>query len=332
MGYEDRDYMRSETPSIFSEFLPSGVACRWLIGAIVACYAAQHVALTMQRRQQPDLAVPAQLQQQLGVQDDVFGLELDDWITRTFSLDIEAVKRGQVWRLVTYAFLHCNQTNAALQILFSVMLLWWFGGAAEEHMGSREFLLFYLAAALGGGVLFFLAGLFAPAPISFVGATGAASAVALYCAFYLSNGVLMLAIIGVGVAFDSVLYPWRHKTSWSVFVHLGALGFAVAYYRCHLRLSSGVSMFTRNRRAQAKPRLPGAYPEDEPAPAKPAAPTKQPVPVAAAKPAALLVDEHLEAKLDAVLEKIARQGQHSLSESEQQTLKQASEIYRKRRP
>ncbi len=326
MGYQDRDYMRSAPPSFFAEFLPSGLVCRCLIALIVIGYGAQHVAMSAQRRNEQNQGMPPQFQGML----DMFGLDQDDWITAHFSLDVEAVKHGQVWRLLTYAFLHSNQTNAALHILFSVMLLWWFGGAVEEHMGSREFLLFYLAAVVSGGLAFFLAGLFTPVPISFVGATGAASAVALYCGFHLNNRVLMLAVIGVGLAFDSVLFPWRLKSGWSVFVYVGALGFAVAYFQLHLHLSSGLSMFSRRRREQAKTRT--AFHEEEPDPVQPSLPAKQPVPVAAAKSAAHKVDEHLEAKLDAVLEKIARHGQASLSEAEQQILKQASEIYKKRKP
>ena len=43
------------------------------------------------------------------------------------------------------------------------------------------------------------------------------------------------------------------------------------------------------------------------------------------------VDEQLEAKLDAVLEKVARFGQESLTDVERQLLLRASELYRKRR-
>ena len=43
------------------------------------------------------------------------------------------------------------------------------------------------------------------------------------------------------------------------------------------------------------------------------------------------VDEHLEAKLDQVLEKVARHGQDSLTESERQILFRASEVYKRRR-
>ena len=43
------------------------------------------------------------------------------------------------------------------------------------------------------------------------------------------------------------------------------------------------------------------------------------------------VDEHLDAKLDAVLEKLSRHGRESLTESERAILQRASEIYKKKR-
>ena len=44
-----------------------------------------------------------------------------------------------------------------------------------------------------------------------------------------------------------------------------------------------------------------------------------------------MMDEHLEAKLDEVLEKVKKYSQESLSEEERAVLFRASEIYRKRR-
>ena len=43
------------------------------------------------------------------------------------------------------------------------------------------------------------------------------------------------------------------------------------------------------------------------------------------------VDEHLEAKVDAVLEKMGRNGKESLTTAERDILLRASEIYRKKR-
>ncbi len=53
------------------------------------------------------------------------------------------------------------------------------------------------------------------------------------------------------------------------------------------------------------------------------------MPVAAA--ARSDVDEHLDAKLDAVLEKLSRHGRESLTDPEREILQRASEIYKKKR-
>jgi len=67
----------------------------------------------------------------------------------------------------------------------------------------------------------------------------------------------------------------------------------------------------------------------------------QPEPAAAASTAGAVgavavgggssVDEHLEAKLDEVLEKVQRHGKESLTDGEREILLKAAEIYKKRR-
>ena len=57
----------------------------------------------------------------------------------------------------------------------------------------------------------------------------------------------------------------------------------------------------------------------------------EPVAVSATSTPAASMDEHLEAKLDAILEKIAKTGKESLTEKEQEILQQAAEMYKRRR-
>ena len=61
--------------------------------------------------------------------------------------------------------------------------------------------------------------------------------------------------------------------------------------------------------------------------------TPEPVgaPVQAAPRPAEAADEQLEAKLDAVLEKVSKHGQESLTPEEREILFKASELYKKRR-
>ncbi len=118
---------------------------------------------------------------------------------------------------------------------------------------------------------------------------------------------------------DAFLFVGHYKTGTAVAVHLGGAGFALLYYKLHWRLLNLVPNLRDWQRARGRPQL-RIYHEEE---------AQQPVPVAA--PPSGDVDEQLEAKLDAVLEKVARYGQGSLTETERQILLRASEIYKRRR-
>ncbi len=56
---------------------------------------------------------------------------------------------GQIWQLVTYAFL----PTGILGTLFSMLTLWFFGTTLEDQFGSRWLLEFYLLTAATGALL-----------------------------------------------------------------------------------------------------------------------------------------------------------------------------------
>jgi membrane associated rhomboid family serine protease len=62
-------------------------------------------------------------------------------------LDWDAVRHGQVWRLVTYLFL--PRTQSLWWIIFSLMFVHYVGSSLESHWGSFRFNLFYLLACVG---------------------------------------------------------------------------------------------------------------------------------------------------------------------------------------
>lgn len=65
-----------------------------------------------------------------------------------------AVLAGQVWRLLTYAFVNTSIGS----ILFSGLMVWMLGSEMEPRWGSRRFALFLAAAAAAAGVLGVFAG------------------------------------------------------------------------------------------------------------------------------------------------------------------------------
>ncbi len=306
MGIYDRDYYR-EGPSYLESLIPSGLICKWLIGINILVFMAQ--LFTHQ----------------------------DGWVTNTFVLDTDKVLySGQVWRLLTYAFLH--SPDAWSHIIFNMIFLWWFGSDVESLYGPREFLAFYLCSAFFGGVAYETWAVAAGEYSRCLGASGAVTALLVLCACHFPHRVIyVMFMVPVplwlfavfNVAQDTFMFAGQFKTGVAVVVHLAGALFAFAYYKFQFRLletfGSWWSVFKRRRRS--RPRLRLFQPEEA------EAREEQPVAVPAGPPAAESspVDEHLEAKLDAVLEKLARSGKDSLTETERQILMRASEIYKRRR-
>jgi membrane associated rhomboid family serine protease len=305
MGIYDRDYYRREGPSFLGSFADRGRVCKWLIALNVVAFIVQMVT----REAGP------------------YGGVEDGWFTQLFLLDVDKVLHGEVWRLLTYAFLH--STASVWHILFNMLFLWWFGSDVEDLYGPREFLAFYLTAAAAGGAAFVLAALahFSPPGAQCLGASGAVTAVLVLCAFHFPSRIIYLffilpvpiwAFVVFAVAMDAFVFLGGMQTGTAVSVHLAGAAFAFAYHKLHWRLTALVPGLRAWQRRRAQPRL-RVYREEE---------AQTPVTVAATAPPD---DEQLEARMDAILEKISRTGKESLTESERQLLLRASEVFKRRR-
>lgn len=53
------------------------------------------------------------------------------------------------WRLFTYMFVH----GSGFHLIFNMLWLWWMGRLVEEAIGTRSFLVLYLGSGLGGALL-----------------------------------------------------------------------------------------------------------------------------------------------------------------------------------
>jgi membrane associated rhomboid family serine protease len=302
MGIYDREYYRREGPSFLGSFAERGKVCKWLIGINVVAFILQYMSGRM--------AGPGE----------------HGSFTDAMVLDTSAVLDGQVWRLLTYAFLH--DTATFWHILFNMLFLWWFGSDIEDLYGPREFLAFYLLSAFLGGVCFeftWLANL--TQGTQCLGASGAVTAVMVLFAIHYPTRIILIwgilpipvwLLVGFQVAQDLLGFVSGQAGRTAVSVHLAGAAFALAYYKRRWRLMSVWSRLRSSQQQWGRPRL-RVYREEP----------RQPVSVVSANTPE--GDEQLEAKLDAVLEKVARYGQSSLSESERQILLRASEIYKRRR-
>jgi membrane associated rhomboid family serine protease len=307
MGIYDRDYVRREGPSFLGSFTERGRVCLWLVGINVVVFIVQ--VLTSKNGPLSEVR-----------------------FSEAFALDVQHVLQGQIWRLISYAFLHDPMT--IWTILFDMLFLWWFGSDVEDLYGPREFLTFYLCAVLASGLLFVgvsLAGL--PNAGFLIGASGGVLAVLTLCTIHFPRRtILLFFILPVPLWLFLVIsvagygYVFLSHGSTSAAAHLGGAVFAGVYYRLHWRLSDWLDWLPRLsswrqwRRRLVRPRLRVYREEEEP---------RTPVHVPAS--AASMDEEQLEAKMDAILEKISRVGKENLTESEREILMRASEVFRRRR-
>jgi membrane associated rhomboid family serine protease len=103
---------------------------------------------------------------------------VNEWLELKTSL----VLRGQVWRLVTAAFLH--DRGGVFHILFNMLALFWFGVTLESMYGGREFLIFYLAGAVAASLAHVGLDLYLGSNVPAVGASGAVMAVLMVYAIH----------------------------------------------------------------------------------------------------------------------------------------------------
>lgn len=297
MGIQSREYFRasdrdshgwgSDTP-----------ACKWLVVSCVALFVLQL----------------------LFTRADSFTSAVDDWL----ALRPDAVLEGQVWRLLTAAFLHSRATP--WHLIMNMLGLWWFGTTLERMYGSREFAAFYLLAAVFSSVGYVLFGLFTARLNPMVGASGAVLALLMLYATHFPRerlyffGILPVEVRWLVVFYVAVdLYPVLLEIGgtdvWSNVAHaahLSGLLFGYLYRRWDGRLStlfrdwSGFHVRRRLRTMSTNRKLKVYQPDDEPP-----------------------VD--LDAELDRILAKIHEHGTSSLTEREQALLTQASQRYKNRR-
>ncbi len=307
MGIYERDYYRREGPSFLGSIAERGRVCKWLILINIVVFIVQLATLS----RGPD-----------GVFRNNYGP-----FTRALDLDPEAVMRGEVWRLVTCAFLH---SVSPWHILCNLLVLWWAGSAVEEIYGSKEFLALYLASAVLASAAYVATELAMPIPGRALGASGAVSAIAvIFACHYPQRIVLLMMILPMPVwllvvlfvAQDLIRFVSGNTEGIAVAAHLGGALFGFLYWKGQWRLTNLLPRLRGWGRRRNRPRL-RIYREEEPTP---------PAPVAVAAPVEPDLDEHLEAKLDAVLERMSQVGKENLTESERQILLRASEIYRRRR-
>jgi membrane associated rhomboid family serine protease len=320
MGYQDRDYFRNQKHPYWA-LLESTRAC-W--GIILA-----HVIIFL-------IIVLAQ-DGRHSVED---ALRLDPHAM---------VQHWQLYRLLTASFVVDNPWHLG----FALLLVWLIGQELEVIYGSLEFLTFYIIANVIGNLSQFLALQFA-FPNQLVNLTvirgeGGELGFLPFMEFGPSSAALSLLFIGVlhypyrmvtylfvpmqmwifgliALAVDLFFFMQNVPAIFRLAVHGPTLLWALSYQQFNWRLWRDISWPPRFRRplrrqlapiAQSRPKSVKLVLEEE----------FSDLPV---QRTPRVVDEQLEAKMDAVLEKVGKSGMDSLTEEEKNTLKHASEVLRKK--
>jgi membrane associated rhomboid family serine protease len=238
-------------------------------------------------------------------------------------------EHGRIWQLWTATFLH----DGIWHILGNMWFLWLVGREMESLYGSRDFLAFYLMAAgvstLGWAAIQAISG----SSALMVGASGAVMAVmTLYTLYYPRREILfffipmpMWALLGIYLVLPMVSGP-GHLVAYES--HLAGAAFGYCYKQFDLRWSRLVG--GRFRRPRLKIFSP--VPRD---PSRSRAPSSSRIAGEGmggkSSSVSVLPEEQLDARLDEVLAKIAREGRGGLTDDDQRVLQEASRRARNKR-
>ena len=205
------------------------------------------------------------------------------------------------FQFFTYMFLHGN----FFHLFWNMFILWMFGSDLEREWGAKEFLFFYLLTGVGAGLLNFLAMLNSMIPT--IGASGAIYGLLAAFGMLFPNRLIYIYFLFPVKAKYFVLFigfiTFTSAFSYSDsniahFAHLGGMLFGYLYIRSNFQLFKFKNFFKRG-----DPGMTVHWKEDD--------------------------SEDLKSEVDRILDKIQQSGFESLTEKERETLKNASDYYRK---
>jgi membrane associated rhomboid family serine protease len=240
-----------------------------------------------------------------------------------------ALGKGMIWQFITYMFLH----GGFFHLFFNMFLLWMFGSEIERYWGSSEFLKYYFVTGIGGGILscVFSPGSFVP----IVGASGAIFGLLLayglafpdrqiYLYFLFPIRAKYLVMILGGIELLAVATPGGDGIA--RFAHLGGLLFGYIYIkkeRLGLAIRRRWGKLARNRRVRLV--RPDRRHASRDRAGEEGDGTRESGWREGGGRQQDAEQRREQEKIDAILDKISRDGLDSLTEDERETLKRASD-------
>jgi membrane associated rhomboid family serine protease len=305
MGIYDREYYRGETRG--AEWFSTTPVCKTIILTNVLVFLLQGL-----------------------------GVVKEESLLQAFEATSYGIlHQGKLWQLLTATFLHADVVHLILNMYF----FWIVGRELEPMYGAKDFTVLYLSAGifstLGWAVCTELAG----SDARMIGASGAVFAVVvLYTLFYPRRELLFMFVIpmemwifvGLLVGFQVYMMLRGVESRTAVEAHVAGALYGYLFKRFDLRWSR--MPWNRVRRPRLRV-VPADPPREKPSMRPSAGPTWSSNAASSPKPAAAAVvpEEQLDARLDEVLAKIAREGRGGLTDEENRVLQEASRRARNRR-
>jgi len=209
----------------------------------------------------------------------------------------------QLWRLVTYQFLHGSLGH----VFWNMFVLYFFGPMLERFWGSRKYLVFYLVCGAMGGVFYPIlahigwldVGPLMGASGSILGMLAAAAILFPHMIVYVFGvfpmKMSLLAIILAVMSVLSVLRPEVSGNAGGEAAHLGGM------------IAGALYVLSENWRRRLKLKIRGSTWEKR-----------------------LAAERNLQAEVDRILQKVHDHGIHSLTGKERRILKGATRRERAR--
>jgi membrane associated rhomboid family serine protease len=225
-----------------------------------------------------------------------------------------ALMEGRVWEFITFQFLH----GSVGHILFNSMGLYFFGPWMERWWGSRRFLVFYLLCGIGGAAFYTLLTVanILPSDYGIVGASAGIYGILIGVAviapqlrvalmFVIEMTMRQLAILILIVAVGTIIFGLKNPGG-----EAGHLGGALVGFL--LMKFPKLLSWARRRNPEVDIIRPKQFSRRRSEPK--------------IKPRTS-VDLRSSTEVDAILDKISREGYQSLTEEEREILKRASQSH-----
>lgn len=231
-----------------------------------------------------------------------------------------AFQRLEVWRFVTFQFLH--DPSSILHLAFNMFGLWVFGGIVEETLGRRKYLAFYLVCGIFGGLLYLVLNLlgaifhirfpgllFEDTRVPLIGASAGVFGVILACAYIAPKSMVRLLFPPISLSMRVFAYGYVVLAAFNLLMgghnaggdaaHLGGAAAGAFFIRNNHLLRDFFDVFKDSRKEK---------------PAAPARPSR-----------AQERQRREDSDIDAILQKISERGIQSLTAREKKLLQKDTE-------